>query len=219
MSLPIDPLAAMPSRPSRRRVLRRAVQLDCQVLSDVWQGAAPHRVTDLSAEGLWLSTPLALDAGEELLITMTPPRWKHEDPLVAMGEVMRVGLYRRHDELGQSGMGVRFTDMDEGHRRMLEQSLRGLPPPLPARPRAAKLSDAARELIESRPSMLLLDDGPILMRAEAELLTASRRPLRTPAVVTQGLAQVIELRPRGRLRRAGTRPSLQAPRPAHASRA
>jgi hypothetical protein len=116
----------------RRSVLRRAVRTCCVVRSSLWDGAAPHLMTDLSADGAWLATDLPLEAGEQLVLTFRPPRWPAGQlPVRLRAEVVRVELPRRRGDLRQAGMGVRFLGLDPAMRARLSKTLRGLPPPLP----------------------------------------------------------------------------------------
>jgi hypothetical protein len=119
--------------PQRRRAVRRAVQVECDVLSEQWDEPVPLLATDLSPFGLWLETPFPLEVGEELVLSFTPPNL--DDELVAMAEVRRVALRRRRTDPPVSGMGIAFTDVEAVAASGIEQALEGLPPPLPrARP-------------------------------------------------------------------------------------
>jgi hypothetical protein len=119
--------------PQRRRAVRRAVQVECDVVSDHWDEPVPLLATDMSPFGLWLETPFPLEIGEELVIAFTPPGL--HDELVAIAEVRRVALRRRRTDPPVSGMGVAFTDVEAVAESGIEQGLQGLPPPLPrARP-------------------------------------------------------------------------------------
>lgn len=116
----------------RRSTVRRAVRLCCVVRSSLWDGAAPHLLTDLSIDGAWLATDLPLEAGEQLVLTFRPPRWPAGQlPLRLRAEVVRAELPRRRNDLRRAGMGVRFLDLDSALRARLAGTLRGLPPPLP----------------------------------------------------------------------------------------
>jgi hypothetical protein len=118
---------------SRRRSLRRAVRVETDVVSDLWDGPVPLLATDLSLHGLWLESELPLEPGAELLVTLVPPRWQGDEPFVALAEVARVGLFRRQREARPSGMGLTFLDFERTHEQRLRAALRGLPPPLPKR--------------------------------------------------------------------------------------
>jgi hypothetical protein len=117
--------------PGARRALRRAVQLDCQVLSELWDEPVPHRVTDLSPQGMWIETPFPLERGSRLVVAFTPPRWRRDRELVASAVVQRVIVGRREGEHLSPGMGVVFDDLRRHELDELKATLRGLPPPLP----------------------------------------------------------------------------------------
>jgi hypothetical protein len=164
-------MLAMPlSAPSRRRTLRRAVQLECAVHSPLWDGPAWYVATDVSPQGLWLTTDLALEVGERLMLSFRPPRWPDWCwPVTAFGEVVRVSLPRRRSDRHAAGMGVRFSEIDPVAGAEMELLLRGLPPPLPRRRALEPVMDV------EQPHVLVLDDGSCFeLRAEAVLLTAGR---------------------------------------------
>lgn len=114
----------------KRRSLRRAVSLECEVESDLWEGQAPFRVTDLSEDGLWLRTGLPIECGEQVLVSFAPPRWPSPKPIVAMASVVRVALSRRRSDEERSGMALKLLDLDPTDAQLLRATLRGLPPPL-----------------------------------------------------------------------------------------
>jgi hypothetical protein len=76
-----------------RRAVRRLVDLECAVYSELWGEAIAHRVTDVSEEGLWIQTDLLLEIGDEVALTFYPPDW--EEPLYVAGRVQRVELQRK----------------------------------------------------------------------------------------------------------------------------
>jgi len=220
MSLLTQPSVPPPlpaQRASRRRSLRRAVELECQVLSDLWDGQAPFLATNLSPEGLWLQTPLPLEQGEELLLTLSPPRWSEREPLVALAQVARVAMFRRRNEPQGAGMGLSFVDIDGGQQGALESCLLGLPPPLPSRTRAARVlaQTAALPPPADDEPLLVLDDGTsFVLCAEGELLTA-QRPTRIQVAVAVQLAPLAPApatpdKPRRRHRRRAA--GIQRPR-------
>jgi hypothetical protein len=197
------------NRSSGRRALRRAVTLDCEVFSDSWDGPVSLPATDLSHLGLWLQTPLPLDRGEEVIVTLTPPRWPYSSPLVALAMVVRVGLYRRRRDLDESGMGLAFADLEANEVSTLVDSLRGLPPPLPVGRRdPVSLEPAAA--VRREPSALerivrLADGSFYAFTAESALLTGGRSaasPPRLRLVWSRGASTAwpVEFRPRIRRR-------------------
>jgi len=117
---------------SRRRSLRRAVTLPCALQSNYWDGSVSLSMSDLSEEGLWIDTSLALEPGEEIVLAFQPPGRRTAE-LWALAEVARVGMWRRADDVWPAGMGLLFTYVSNLDRRMLSHALQGRPPRLPAR--------------------------------------------------------------------------------------
>jgi hypothetical protein len=154
-----------------RRSLRRAVQLEVEVMSDLWHGAVPLLATNLSLHGAWLESELALCIGDELSVAFEPPQWSGLPRLQTHATVARVSLLRRRRDSGPAGMGLCFDELSTSTLRCLDYSLRGLPPPLPANRDGI---DPPRDFDES-PAVLQLDDGnSYLFCAEAALLSAGR---------------------------------------------
>jgi hypothetical protein len=186
---------------SRRGALRRAVQLECSIRSPLWDGDAWYLATDVSPHGMWLSTDLALELGEPLMLSFRPPRWPEWCwPITAFGEVVRVSLSRRRsDQEGAAGMAVRFTEIDPVAREEMALLLRGLPPPLPHR-RSLPLA-----IDPNLPQVLLLDDGSCFeLRAEGALLTAGRKV--APSVAAPASADAADsAKPPARRRRTRAR--------------
>lgn len=194
----------------KRRSVRRAVSLECEIESNLWDGQVPYRVTDLSEDGLWLRTGLPIECGEQVLVSFAPPRWPNARPLVAMASVVRVAMSRRRSDNEQCGMGLRLLDLDPQERALLRTSLRGLPPPLKNDPvlevpalHMLDESAIARPMtyILSREPLLVMPDGSeITFVAEGGLLTGGRavdkkrlhvratETVRTPDVTTLRLA-------------------------------
>jgi hypothetical protein len=113
----------------RRSAVRRALTLTCQVMSDLWEGPAPHVARDLSPKGVWLDTELPLEVGEKIVLSITPPGLAF--PLYLYGRVSRVRLARRSSDEFSSGMGVEFERVSEWDARTLDRALAGLPVPKP----------------------------------------------------------------------------------------
>ena len=107
-----------------RRVVRRLVDLECAVYSELWGEAIAHRVTDVSEEGLWIQTDLLLEIGTEVTLTFYPPDW--DEPLYVAGRIQRVELRRRTGAGDAVGMGVEFEALRTDERRRLTRSMRCL---------------------------------------------------------------------------------------------
>ncbi len=177
-------------RAGNRRALRRAVSIDCSVMSRYWDGPVRHTASDLSPYGLWVDAIFPLEPGELLAVSFTPPRWRLSHEIIVFAEVRRAVLGRRQRDDGAAGMGLEFLDLKRPERAALDALLKGLPPPLP---RARNVEDAWIDVpfvIEedlgdrvntwelSAPIALLDDDEAAEMTALGELLTGTRRRLR-----------------------------------------
>ncbi len=104
--------------------MRRRVDLECDIYSDVWGQPIAHRVTDVSEDGLWIQTDLLLEIGSEVTLTFCPPDW--DEPLCVAGRVQRVQLRPRPSRGGRVGMGIAFESLRNDERRQLIQSMRCL---------------------------------------------------------------------------------------------
>ena len=107
-----------------RRAVRRLVDLECEVYSDLWGEAIVHRATEVSENGLWIPTELLLEIGSEVTLTFYPPDW--EEPLCVAGRVQRVELRARPGERNAVGMGIAFEALRNDERRRLTHSMRCL---------------------------------------------------------------------------------------------
>jgi hypothetical protein len=112
------------AKPEARRAVRRLVDLDCQVYCELWGEPIPHRVSDVSEDGLWIQTDLLLEVGTEVTLTFYPPDW--DDPLCVAGTVQRVLMRGRTGEGGAVGMGIGFEALRNDERRRLTRSMRCL---------------------------------------------------------------------------------------------
>jgi hypothetical protein len=168
----MDPQPVSAARRNRRS-LRRAVQLEADVMSDLWDGAVPLTVTNLSLHGAWLDSELSLDVGDELSLTFTPPYWQTLGlPMLrARATVARVSLRRRRCDSASAGMGLRFTGLSAVAQRNLDEVLRGLPPPLPIPQRPHLVTNQS----DDNPARIRMDDGSsYVLLAEAPLLSSGR---------------------------------------------
>ena len=168
---------------SRRTSLRRAVQLEIDVMSDLWHGTVPLLATNLSVQGAWLESELALAVGDELRLAFEPPHWSGLPRVQTRATVARVSLLRRRRDAGRAGMGLRFSGLSVSTLRCLDYALRGLPPPLPSlsRPFVPDYGHFADD-----PAVMQLDDGvSYVLCAEAPLLSAGRPVARAAAVVAR----------------------------------
>jgi hypothetical protein len=141
--------------------------MECSALSALWDDTAPMLATNLSPYGIWLGTTLALEVGEQMVLSFRPPHWpKSDEPMTVRAQVVRVRLPRRRADAGAAGMGLRFVDLDAGEHARIEDLLHGLPPPLPS---------CGEQPVETRETQLLVDGVSFELCAQAPLLTFGRR--------------------------------------------
>ena len=198
--------ATVTTESSRRRALRRAVEIECAVLSGDWADVAPLVAADLSPLGMWLDSALPLETGAEVVVSFTPPRWPAwGSPVTVLAEVVRVGLPRRRGDCGSAGMGLRFLDLDPEHAARMALCLQGMPPTLPG--------VRARRAERSEEQIVLADGTSFELCAEAPLLSAGRASGPAPAETMQPKPERARRRARQRDARGAQRP---APRGAKA---
>ncbi|QQR90277.1 MAG: PilZ domain-containing protein [Myxococcales bacterium] len=115
---------------SNRQVLRRAVNVPCQVVSDAQFELLGQRTLDLSIEGMQVETDKYVAPGEQLVVSFKSPvgnLW-----FDAEAEVVRtIHGYRRSDE-GRA-IAIRFKYFDRVSKHLLSTRLEGFAPPVPKR--------------------------------------------------------------------------------------
>ena len=117
-------------RAAQRRVLRRAVTTDCQVVTDRAFKLLGQRTVDVSDEGLLLPSDVPVELGEEVIVSLRAPGtglW-----LDAEAEVVRIVSGRRRRDRGRC-LGLRFSYIEGPTAAVLTASLVGRPPPPPSR--------------------------------------------------------------------------------------
>ncbi len=115
--------------PRRRRSSRRASSLRAKVYCGLWDGPVEHLLRDLSFEGAFLQTPLAIDEGTEVVVELDLGGERSR----LTGVVRRAVLRRRDGERHLSGLGIEWVSLPLHLRARLKRALGTLPPPLPGR--------------------------------------------------------------------------------------
>lgn len=118
------------ARASQRRTVRRAVGTTCQAVLDEGFTLIGHRALDLSAEGMLLASDREPPIGAEVIVSFRAPGtgiWLDAEAIVA-----RIVRGRRRTDPSR-GVGLRFQRLDSVTRAILDGSLAGKPPPVPAR--------------------------------------------------------------------------------------
>jgi hypothetical protein len=116
----------------QRRVTRRAIRVECQVVRERdFRLIASHGV-ELSPTGMLVATVEIVLTGEPLLITFRLPRT--ERWFDSEGTIARVVHGRRPGDRGRC-LGVEFDNLDSEAKWLLARALRDVPPPVPKRER------------------------------------------------------------------------------------
>lgn len=116
-----------------RRVFRRFVRLDCQVVRERDFRVVGELALDLSTKGMLVRARpgVRVLTGEELVVAFKPPRdnrWFDAEATVA-----RVVHGRRPGDAGVC-FGLEFHNVSGDDESRLFQDLRGMPAPSPLRP-------------------------------------------------------------------------------------
>jgi hypothetical protein len=114
----------------QRRVMRRAVRVDCQIVRERDFKLIGSRGVDLSPLGMLVMAQEPVLTGESVIVAFRLPRsaWWFD----AEATVARVVHGRRPGDLGRC-FGVAFDSLEPDARAFLRRALRGVPPPLPMR--------------------------------------------------------------------------------------
>jgi hypothetical protein len=118
-------------RSSQRRVLRRAVKVDCQVVRERDFKLVGDWALDLSPDGILVVTREIVLTGEEVIVSFPIP---HTRIIVdASATVARVVHGRRPTDRHRRALGIAFDALEPEYQRILRAHLRHIPPPLPSR--------------------------------------------------------------------------------------
>ena len=115
---------------SQRRAVRRAVRTACQIVTDKDFRLLGERAIDVSSRGLLVETDEEVTLGEPVIVALRAPGTRLW--LDAEGTVCRFVAGRRRADLGRC-VGVKLRGFDRVSKILLTETLRGLPPPVPAR--------------------------------------------------------------------------------------
>ncbi len=118
---------------TQRRVMRRAIRVDCQVVREYDFRLLGDWAIDLSPDGMLVVTRDEVLTGEDVIVSFSIPRTRVIVDAVAT--VARVVHGRRPSDRHRRALGIAFDSLTADHRRLLRASLRDIPPPLPTRAR------------------------------------------------------------------------------------
>ena len=113
-----------------RRIVRRAMRVECQVVREHDFRLLGSRGVDLSPLGMLVMAQERVLTGEPVVVSFRVPRssWWFD----AEATVARVVHGRRPGDLGRC-FGLSFEPLETGVTEFLRRALRGTPPPLPMR--------------------------------------------------------------------------------------
>jgi len=114
----------------QRRVMRRSVRVDCQVVRERDFRLIGSRGVDLSPQGMLVMAQEPVLTGEPVVVAFRLPRsgfWFDAEATVA-----RVVHGRRPGDLGRC-FALAFDTLEPDAQAFLRGALQGVPPPLPSR--------------------------------------------------------------------------------------
>lgn len=118
------------ARASDRKTVRRAVRSRCQAVTENEFELLGEEILDLSPHGMLVKSEREPSIGEEVIVSFRAPGtglWMDAEATVA-----RLVRGRRSGDRSR-GVGLVFRRLDTVSHRILAESLRGSPPPVPAR--------------------------------------------------------------------------------------
>ncbi len=116
----------------QRRVIRRAIRVECQVVRERDFRLIGSRGIDVSPTGMLVATDEPVLTGEPVIVAFRLPRT--ERWFDAEATVARVVHGRRPCDRGR-GFGLAFDGLDAEAKWLLSRALRDVPPPVPTRER------------------------------------------------------------------------------------
>jgi hypothetical protein len=114
----------------QRRILRRSVRVECQVVREHDFKLIGRKGIDLSPHGMLVQADERVLTGEPVLVAFRLPRsaWWFD----AEATVARVVHGRRPGDTGRC-VGLSFEAIEPDVQAFLRRALQGVPPPLPMR--------------------------------------------------------------------------------------
>ena len=119
-------------RARQRRVIRRAIRVECQVVRERDFRLLSSHGVDLSTTGMLAATDERVLTGEPLIVAFRLPRtarWFDAEATIA-----RVVHGRRPSDHGRF-LGLEFHRLEPAAKWLLSHALRDVPPPVPRRER------------------------------------------------------------------------------------
>jgi hypothetical protein len=131
---------------AQRRVLRRSIRVECQIVRERDFKLVGSRSVDLSPLGMLVMAQEPVLTGEPVLVAFRLPVGGRGRWFDAEATVSRVVHGRRPGDVGRC-FGVEFDTLDLFEQRWLDRALRNVPPPLPKRERRVDYAATVRGLL------------------------------------------------------------------------
>lgn len=116
----------------QRRVMRRAIRVECEVVRERDFRLLSRHGVDVSPTGMLVATDEAALTGEPLIVAFRLPRTARW--FDAEGTIARIVHGRRPGDQGRY-LGLEFDELDPEAKWLLARALRDVPPPVPRRER------------------------------------------------------------------------------------
>jgi len=117
-------------RAQKRSVIRRGLELDCQVVREWDFRPVGRRAVDLSTDGMQILSEADVSLGDDLIVAFRATTFGIYFETEAT--IARIIAGRRDGDAGRS-LGLKFRAFDPVARHILRGALRKVPPPLPRR--------------------------------------------------------------------------------------
>ncbi|MBM4360999.1 MAG: PilZ domain-containing protein [Deltaproteobacteria bacterium] len=159
----------MDPRPSNapegsRRAIRRAVSLECELVTARWDEPLRYVATDLSVTGMWLHTADPVRSGEIVVVCFHPDDGEDRE-IHTFAEVARVMTARSVSKATPGvGMGLELLDLTRLEAARLEAWLATFTAPVPRRRRPVARPSGGVEVVANGESNAPLQKLPSCWR-------------------------------------------------------
>ncbi len=114
----------------KRSEIRRQINLPIEIAASFADSLFCLRSHNLSSKGLFVESSIMPNLGEFVVCS-----FELDKQYCFFGQVKRVNLLRRKSDTEIAGFGIKFVDASVYEQQSIFDSLKGLPPPVPAKRR------------------------------------------------------------------------------------
>jgi hypothetical protein len=137
----------------KRSIIRRSTIIPTEVMAPYWRHSLDLIAADLSPKGMYLIADSMPRIGEFVFCTFAPRGDQPELRLLSL--VKRINWHRRKTDRLRPGFGVEFLAVNRDQYRRINDSLIGMPPPIPSKRRYLGTPAMARPLSLPSPGYTL----------------------------------------------------------------